>query len=69
MSIKSIFNLNIQLRDALIHYPSFVSKSFKPKKMKKSILALSLAGALMFSSCESEVTIDQATLQSIVDQA
>ncbi|MDA0608618.1 MAG: hypothetical protein O3C00_01825 [Bacteroidetes bacterium] len=69
MSIKSIFNLNIQLRDALIHYPSFVSKSFKPKKMKKSILALSLAGALMFSSCESEVTVDQATLQSIVDQA
>ena len=69
MSIKSIFNLNIQLRDALIHYPSFVSKSFKPKKMKKSILALSLAGALMFSSCESEVTVDQSTLQSIVDQA
>ena len=37
--------------------------------MKKSILALSLAGALIFSSCESEVTIDQATLKSIVDQA
>lgn len=37
--------------------------------MKKSILALSLAGALIFSSCESEVTVDQATLKSIVDQA
>jgi hypothetical protein len=37
--------------------------------MKKSILALSLAGAFLFSSCESEVTVDQATLKSIVDQA
>ncbi|MFM1807371.1 MAG: hypothetical protein RLZZ242_96, partial [Bacteroidota bacterium] len=37
--------------------------------MKKSILALSLAGAFLFSSCESEVTVDDATLQSIVNQA
>lgn len=37
--------------------------------MKKSILALSLAGALIFSSCESEVTVDDATVQSIVNQA
>ena len=37
--------------------------------MKKSILALSLAGAFLFSSCESEVTVDDATIQSIVIQA
>jgi hypothetical protein len=37
--------------------------------MKKSILALSLAGAFLFTSCESEVTVDDATLQSIVNQA
>lgn len=37
--------------------------------MKKSILALSLAGALVFSSCESEVVVDDATIQSIVNQA
>ena len=37
--------------------------------MKKSILALSLAGALVFSSCESEVTVDNATLTEIVNQA
>lgn len=37
--------------------------------MKKSILALSLAGALIFSSCESDVTVDDATVQSIVNQA
>ena len=37
--------------------------------MKKSILALTLSGGLLFSSCTTEVTIDQATLQSIVDQA
>lgn len=69
MAIKCILNLNIQLRDHLNHYPSFGKNLFKLKKMKKSILALSLAGALIFSSCESEVTIDQATLKSIVDQA
>ena len=37
--------------------------------MKKSILALSLAGALVFSSCEQTVEVDTATLQSIVNQA
>jgi hypothetical protein len=37
--------------------------------MKKSILALSLAGAFLFTSCESEVVVDDATLQSIVNQA
>ncbi|MDA0379627.1 MAG: hypothetical protein O3A09_00120 [Bacteroidetes bacterium] len=37
--------------------------------MKKSILALSLAGALIFSSCDSEVVVDDATVQSIVNQA
>jgi hypothetical protein len=37
--------------------------------MKKSILALSLAGAFLFTSCESEVVVDDATVQSIVNQA
>lgn len=37
--------------------------------MKKSILALSLAGALVFSSCQTEAVIDDATVQSIVNQA
>jgi hypothetical protein len=37
--------------------------------MKKSILALSLAGAFLFTSCESEVVVDDATVESIVNQA
>ena len=37
--------------------------------MKKSIFALALSGAMLFSSCEQEVVIDDAQLQAIVDAA
>ena len=37
--------------------------------MKKSFLALALSGAMLFTSCEQEVVIDDAQLQSIVDAA
>ena len=37
--------------------------------MKKSFFALALSGAMLFSSCEQEVVIDDAQLQSIVDAA
>ena len=37
--------------------------------MKKSFLALALSGAMLITSCEQEVVIDDAQLQSIVDAA
>lgn len=37
--------------------------------MKKSFFALALSGAMLFSSCEQEVVIDDAQLQAIVDAA
>ncbi|MDA0278239.1 MAG: hypothetical protein O2831_05875 [Bacteroidetes bacterium] len=37
--------------------------------MKKSILALLFSGAILFTSCETEVTLDSAEVQKIVDAA
>lgn len=37
--------------------------------MKKSILAVALSGAFLFSSCEQEVVLDDAAIQTIVDAA
>ena len=37
--------------------------------MKKSILALIFSGAILFTSCETEATVDSAEVQKIVDAA
>jgi len=37
--------------------------------MKKSILALLFSGAILFTSCETEATVDSAEVQKIVDAA
>lgn len=37
--------------------------------MKKSILALMFSGAILFTSCETEATVDSAEVQKIVDAA
>ncbi len=37
--------------------------------MKKSILALMFSGAILFTSCETEATVDSAEVQRIVDAA